>query len=228
MKRPLDTSLAYKYFMSYRLLDGQRYDETVVPYRPARRYRKFIRAFLKKHSYMQLLLTILLGALATVLCFVPAYSTLAGLAIACIFMAAISVPEAVVLNAWTKPTHVGVSPKGIRLYWIHWFGDKVVPPTPWSEISMATMVRLRSQIGQEEWIEMKKKPDDREPIIVLSLDGIAPGEHRKRLLAAIKQFMPITQIDLSLQDSLNPVKLNSHTQLWLDVLATSPKRLIEN
>ncbi len=227
MKRPLDTSLAYKYFMSYRLLDGQRYDETVVPYRPARRYRKFVRNFLIKHKYLQILLTVVMCGLACLL-FVPKFSTLAGLLIGLLILLSICVPEAIVLNSWWRPTHVGVSPKGVKMYWIHWFGDKVVPPIPWSKIALATIVRVRSNIGQEEWIELKSRAEDPVPILVLSLDGIAAGEHRKRLLAAIKQFMPINQIDISLQDSLNPVKLSSHTQMWLDVLATSPKRLIEN
>lgn len=227
MKRPLDTSLAYKYFMSYRLLDGQRYDETVVPYRPARRYKKFVRAFLKKHKYLQVLLTVIMAGLAFLL-LMPAYSTLAGLAITFMLLASIAVPEAVVINAWTKPTHVGISPKGIRLYWIHWFGDKVVQPTPWTVIGSVTVVKIKSQIGQEEWIDFKAKDGDAKSILTISLDGIAPGEHRKRLLAAIKQFVPIQQIDLSLQDTLNPVRLSSHTQMWLDVLAASPKRLTEN
>lgn len=230
MKRPLDTSLAYKYFMSYRLLDGQRHDEAVVPYRPARRYRKFVRNFLIRHKYLQILLTIAMLTLS-ILLFYPAphyVATLAGLGITLLILAGLSIPEAIVLNSWWRPTHVGVSPKGIRMYWIHWFGDKVVTPTPWSQIALATMVRVRSKLGQEEWIEFKSKAEDPTPILVLSLDGIAAGEHRKRLLAAIKQFMPIGQIDISLQDSLNPVKLSSHTQMWLDVLATSPKRLIES
>lgn len=196
MKRPLDTSLAYKYFMSYRLLDGQRYDETVVPYRPARRYKKFIRNFLIRHRYLQILLTVVMCGLACLL-FVPKFSTIAGLLIGLLMLLSICVPEAVVLNSWWRPTHVGIGPKGVKMYWIHWFGDKVVPPIPWTKIALATMVRVRSSIGQEEWIEFKSKSEDPAPILVLSLDGIASGEHRKRLLAAIKQFMPINQIDIS-------------------------------
>ena len=229
MKGPLDTSLAYKYFMSYRLLDGQRYDETVVPYKPMRAYRKFLRHFMRRQSNLQLFISVLITAIGALL-FLPGsiFTTIGWWLLGLILIGALAVPLVPIVRSWTKPTHVGVSPKGVRLYSLHWYGDKVAPHIPWSKISRVTMLRQPAFGGTKDVIEFLSADDRSEKLIQLSLDGIAIGDNRKRLLAAIKQHLSIAQLDLSLQDALNPVKLGSHTQLWLDVLSTSPKRLVED
>lgn len=226
MKGPLDTSLAYKYFMSYRLLDGQRYDETVVPYRPTRAYRKFLKQSLKKHKYLSLVCTIVLAGLAALLT-VPqvAVANIAGAILGLLFIIALCLPLLPIVDGWRKATHIGVSPKGVRLYSLHWYGDKVMAPISWNKISRVTMGWQPSPIAQNEWVEFIAH--DGSKLQRLSLDGISAGEHRKRLLAAIKQHISAAQLDLSLQDALNPVKLSSHTQMWLDVLSSSPKRLVD-
>jgi hypothetical protein len=229
MKGPLDTSLAYKYFMSYRLLDGQRYDETVVPYKPMRAYRKFLKRFMTRQSNLQWIFSIVLAVIAALL-LSPGQllSGLAGGLLVTFLAAAIALPLAPVVRSWSTATHVGVSPKGVRLYYLHWYGDKEGAYLPWNRISLVTMAREKSLIGSKEVIEFLGEGQNPEKLVKLSLDGIAMGENRKRLLAAVKQHLPISKVDLSCQDALNPVKLGSHTQLWLDVLSAGPKRLIEN
>ena len=227
MKGPLDTSLAYKYFMSYRLLDGQRYDETVVPYRPARSFRKLVKGAMRKQKQLQIIISVIV-AIITALMLNSSLSAFVGLFLFLAFIAAISVPLIPIVHSWMTPTHIGVSPKGIKIYSLHWYGDKVEKPIPWHKISAINLAWQPSNIGQNEWIEVLGTGIEPEKILRLSLDGIAPGDHRKRLLAAIKQHVSTKQLDIPLQDALNPVKLGSHTQIWLDVLAGSNKRLVDN
>lgn len=229
MKGPLDTSLAYKYFMSYRLLDGQRYDETVVPYKPMRAYRKFLKQFIRKQSNLRMIFSFVLAGIAALLFApVPILSSLAAGMLFLLLLLAVALPLAPIVKSWATPTHIGVSPKGIRLYSLHWFGDKVSPHIPWSKISLVTTAKQRWLVGQKEVIEFLGTGSNPGKLVELSLDGIAVGDNRKRLLAAIKQHLSMTQLDLSLQDVLNPVKLGSHTQMWLDVLSASSKRLVAN
>lgn len=227
MKGPLDTSLAYKYFMSYRLLDGQRYDETVVPYRPTRTYRKYLRHIIKKQRYLQVILSIFLGMIAASL-LIPGLAPVGAVFLGLAFFAAVVVPVIPIVQGWGKPTHVGISPKGIRLYSLHWYGDNVSKPIPWSSISAVVMEKHPSFFGAVETVEFLKSNNSEEKAMSLILNGIANGEHRKRFLAAIKQHLSFEQIDVALQDLLNPVRLSSHTQMWLDVLSTSPKRLVDS
>jgi len=228
MKGPLDTSLAYKYFMSYRLLDGQRYDETVVPYKPMRSYRKFLRNFIRRQSSLHFFISLLVACVAVLMCVHGVWSIVAGALLGLLIVLGLALPLVPIVKAWLAPTHVGVSPKGFRLYSLHWYGDKVSPHIPWSDITYVTIVNNRSLRVSKPVIRVLGKGDPARILVELTLDGIALGDNRKRMLAAIKQHLSISQLDLSLQDSLNPVKLGGQTQMWLDVLSSSPKRLIEN
>lgn len=225
MKGQLDKSLAYKYFMSYRLLDGQRYDESVVPYKASGAYRKSLRKFLKKHKNLQLLLSLFIACVAA-LALTAQYSTLAA-AILLLSMACTAVLALVpMLKSSAGQTHIGVGPKGIRFYSLHWYGDSKTNPLNWKEVSHIGLAKRRSMMGESEWVEIYGAEDKK--LLDFCLDGIAAGKNRKRLLAALKQHVSVSQIDLSVQDALNPVKPGKHTELWLEVLSSSARRLAED
>jgi hypothetical protein len=213
--------------MSYRLLDGQRYDETVVPYRPSRTYRKYLRDIIKKQKHLPNILSVFIGLIAASLLF-PGWSILGGILLGLAFIGAVVLPLIPIVHGWGKPTHVGISPKGVRLYSLHWYGDNVTKPIPWSSVAGVMLETHPSVLGPVETVEFLDSKTSGGKVLSLTLDGIAPGEHRKRLLAAIKQHLSFEQIDVALQDKLNPVRLSSHTQMWLDVLSSSPKRLVDN
>lgn len=215
MKPSLDTSLAYKYFMSYRLFDGQRFDEIIVPYAPEKSLQKRVQPWLKKHgkqTYMGLMLLSLLIAIV--------FHT--WLPILALVLAAGCLPAGLYIFACMSPTHIALSPNGVRLYHIHWFGDKSTKLVSWKTIGIATITRGKSMAIREDWLDFRNT--EGASVYRIRLDGIANGEHRRRLLAAVKQFIPIERVDVHLQDSLNPVRLTT-TQMWLDVLGSAPKRL---
>jgi len=217
MKAPLETSLAYKYFVAYRLYDGQRFDEVVIPYKPKNSFQKKIRRTLQADKPFQIGLGLLCLAISA-LCYPnPPLPFLLLILFAAAAWAALQVRTSV------QPTHFGLSKKGLRLYWIRWFGDKSSPYIPWSEVSHVSMRRSKEAFMMDEmWVDFVGPKQT--SVFSLRLDGLVTGEQRKRLHTALKSHLKPAQIDWSLHDTLNPVKVDSYTQLWLEVLATSPQR----
>ena len=217
MKPPLETSLAYKYFVAYRLYDGQRFDEVVIPYRPKNSFQKKIRKALNadKRLFVALIASCLLISAFTF----PAPP----LPFLLLIMFAALSWCAVQLHTSVQPTHFGLSSKGLRTYWIRWFGDKSSPYIPWDNVGHVRFRSSKTLFVREQWIDFLSGKDD-SSLFSLRLDGIVTGEQRKRLHTALKQFVQADQIDGALHDLLNPVKVDGYTQLWLEVLATSPHR----
>jgi hypothetical protein len=218
MKPPLETSLAYKYFVAYRLYDGQRFDEVVIPYRPKHSFQKKIRKVLHSDKRVQLALVVLC-LLSLALCW-------PGLPIPVLLLIALAAAGWSAMQMYTavQPTHFGLSAKGLRLYWIRWFGDNSSDYIPWKKISHVQLRSAREfNLLPESWIDFIST--DGGNVLSLRVDGIVTGEQRKRLHTALKQFVPQAAIDAQLHDLLNPVRVDSYTHLWLEVLATSPQRL---
>lgn len=217
MKSPLDTSLAYKYFMSYRLFDGQRFDEIIVPYSPARSFGRKLREKVKLGGFKAEAATMFLFLVFMYVFHNP---------IPLLFLICLSalVPLALLIYSWSQPTHIALSPKGYRMYHVHWFGDKATPGVAWTKIGVTTVTRTKDGPIHEDWVTFFDENGEK-MLLRMRLDGINQGDHRRRFLGAVKQFLPVERIDLRLQDAMNPVRPDSHTSLWLQVLSSSPKRL---
>jgi Protein kinase domain len=228
MKPPLETSLAYKYFVAYRLYDGQRFDEVVIPYRAKNSMQKKLRKLLRNQKFIfaGLVLTCFFAVVMLNLHLFSAPGAAIAFPMPLLLVLAAAAASWSTLETYNgmQPTHFGLSDKGLRLYWIHWFGDNDSGYVPWNAISH---VRLRKEkelaFFNERWIDFMK--DNGVTAFSLRVDGIATGEQRKRLHLALKQYLPPQQIDPALNDLLNPVKVDGYTQLWLEVLATSPQRI---
>lgn len=217
MKSPLDTSLAYKYFMSYRLFDGQRFDEIIVPYTPSRSFARKIKELLQIAGPA--------GPIGTGLLFLAAMLVFHNpWPLVFIILMTSLIPLSLLLYSWLQPTHIALSPRGYRLYHVHWFGDKVTPGKTWNEVGVATIARTKEGAYYEDWIVLFDR-EGKEQFLKLRLDGLNQGEHRRRFLGSLRQFLPVERLDLSMQDALNPVRPDSHTALWLQVLSASPNRL---
>jgi hypothetical protein len=216
MKQPLETSLAYKYFVAYRLYDGQRFDEVVIPYRPRHSFQKKIRRFIHDSRWLPYFFF--------ALCLGTYFLTHNGWPVACMIMAAAAAWSYIETNVSVQPTHFGLSNKGLRLYWIRWFGDKSSGYIPWANISHVRIRKVKEFVFDEAYLDFMSAKDTGQSVFSLRLDGIVTGEQRKRLHTAIKQHLKTEQIAWELHDILNPVKADGYTQLWLEVLATTPQR----
>lgn len=226
MKPPLETSLAYKYFVAYRLYDGQRFDEVVIPYRPKNSYQKKLRGYLRGESRIQWLLRafMLISVLAAMS--FNMLTTHHGLPLPVFVVIGLAALGwiALQMNDGIKPTHFGLSTKGLRLYWIRWFGDNSSEYMPWNSISFVRL-RQKKEFGflPELWIDFVNNAGGN--AFSLRVDGVVTGEQRKRLHTAIKTHLHPSQIDPRLHDLLNPIKTDGYTQMWLEVLAASTHRL---
>jgi len=219
MKPPLETSLAYKYFVAYRLYDGQRFDEVVIPYKPKNSFQKKIRRGLHFDKPFQIGMAIMFVAISALCWPAPPLPVLFFIAAAAAIFAALQIRTSM------QPTHFGLSNKGLRLYWIRWFGDKSSNYIPWKKISHVRLRRCKEALVlNETWIDFCSSEGSGTEF-TLRLDGLVTGEQRKRLHCALKDHFKPEQIDWALHDTLNPVKVDGYTQLWLEVLATSPARI---
>lgn len=212
----LETSLAYKYFVAYRLYDGQRFDEVVIPYRPRHSYQKKMRKLIHSARWLPYFFF--------ALCLGTFLLTHNCLPVACLIMIAAAAWMSVETNASAQPTHFGLSNKGLKLYWIRWFGDKSSGFIEWKNVSHVRLRRSREFVFDETFIDFMSANDRGSSVFTLRLDGVVSGEQRKRLHTALKQHLKMEQIAWELHDTLNPVKADSHTHMWLEVLATSPQR----
>jgi hypothetical protein len=218
MKPPLETSLAYKYFVAYRLYDGQRFDEVVIPYKPKNSFQKKIRRGLHFDKPFQIGLAFMCLAISA-LCYPNP-----PLPFLLFILMAAGVWGMLQFKSSLQPTHFGLSNKGLRLYWIRWFGDKSSSYIPWNKVEHVRLRRCREAwILEETWVDFVSN-DGTGNLFTLRLDGLVTGEQRKRLHTALKDHLRPEQVDWALHDTLNPVKVDSYTQLWLEVLATSPSR----
>ncbi|MFN8654953.1 MAG: serine/threonine-protein kinase [Candidatus Obscuribacterales bacterium] len=236
MKAPLETSLAYKYFVAYRLYDGQRFDEIVIPYKPEKALQRRLQVVLRHDTFFQGCLSLLAIFIALVtgspvwFLFMPM--------LACLLAAAVPIYSAI------QPTHLGFSEKGLRLYWIRWFGDKSTLYLPWNKIESLSVVRRRNFATTETQLRFQIDDQTLNPKIkrtffkywnggrskefYLHLEGIASGEHRKRLHTVLKEYVPADRADWALHDTLNPIRVDNYTTLWLEVLSGGRKRIRED
>ena len=236
MKAPLETSLAYKYFVAYRLYDGQRFDEIVIPYRPERAIQNQLQAALQHQTRIQLGLSAF-AVLITLATGTPFWFLLM-ICLAAVLATAVPIYSAI------QPTHLGFSEKGLRLYWIRWFGDKSTLYLPWSKIENVSVVREKNFVSFETKLRFLVDENTLNPKIKrsffawwnggntrqfsLRLDGVANGEHRKRLHSVLKERLPAERTDWALHDTLNPIKVDSYTTLWLEVLSGGRNRIRED
>jgi hypothetical protein len=237
MKAPLETSLAYKYFVAYRLYDGQRFDEIVIPYKPEQAIQKELQAILTHQLKIQLVLSVM-AVVITLATGSPLWFLILPV-MAAMFATAVPIYRAI------QPTHLGFSQKGLKLYWIRWFGDKdTTIHLPWKQISSLTVVRQKQFLTSEaklrfvideKTLHAKVKRFFFGPWnggkcneFSIRLEGVANGEHRKRLHAVLKEYVPADRADWALHDTLNPIKVDNYTTLWLEVLSGGRKRIRED
>lgn len=190
-----DSSLAYRYFMSYCSYDGQRFDETVIPYEPEYSFNIKIKKFLDRFPRFYLLISCL--CIATIVGTASPYPLL--ILIFCFSL----LPLSIGIYAAGQPTHIALSSVGLKLYWIHWFGDKSKRVVDWQQIS-----RISTSGNHNSWLVFQQGPDQ-PPIYKLKLCGIKTLEQQQRLLTSLKSFAKEGSLDQSIQEALlqNPIEI---------------------
>jgi len=232
------SQLSNRYFFSAGVKASDDYKQFWIRYKPVRAFKKKV----KNATQMLLAANIALFALSAVLLFSHQY-LLFGVAMLLL----------VCINAGRVlcPTHICLAEEGLQLHWLRSYCNIHGPLIGWdrlSHVSIADQPRL-DKSGTQPSLEFnilgRGIPFQKRLIqsvlapgmasgwlkgdrcsVRFKLDGIASSDDRKRLQMALKKFLPSYRIDPSVTDELNlSIRVENYTDLWLDALSSSPKRL---
>jgi hypothetical protein len=235
------TQLANRYFFSSGERASDDYKQFWIRYKPGRALKK--RG--KNASQLFLLANVffLVAAAVSLLC--QQHLLFAGLLF---FLVALNATRVL------SPTHISLAEEGLQLHWLRSYCNIHGPLIGWDRLSHVSIAdqpgpaKLHKQPSLEFNILATGIPFQKRLTQALlapgmvsgwlkgdrcsvrfKLDGIASSDDRKRLQMALKKFLPSYRIDPSVTDELNlSIRVENYTDLWLDALSTSPKRLREN
>jgi len=122
----------------------------------------------------------------------------------------------------SQPTHIGISPFGLRLHWRRRLGLRAGRLTAWYRITHVSLIRPPERTSpQDYWLSFLSGDND---AFRLKLGFIPTQEERSELLAAISEFAPKITRDPEVMEVLAPPHDHSYTELWLQALSAPPKR----
>jgi hypothetical protein len=245
MEQPMKAILAQRYFFGRGTRATDDYDQFWIRYKPGRVVRKNLKTWMKFEKWVNLLLAIVL-----------VYSFLMhGTAMAFTILGVICFCYlATRAQNFLYPTHIALDKEGLQLHWMHsWctFSSAVIG---WDRLSHVTITKekhilLGTKVPALEFNVIARGMDSRQRLpfrllgpgiasgwffadrgkLSLKLDGIASSDDRKRLQLALKKFLPSYRIEPIVSDELNlSLKVESYTDLWMDALTSSVKRVRED
>lgn len=123
----------------------------------------------------------------------------------------------------SKPTHLGMSPKGIRFLWRHAFLEYDGRYHAWDwfkQIRLVMPPRKTSPTDQVLMFDANSQPQN----VNVKLACVLEVDDRERILKSIETFAPGVERDASVLQTLQPPADHSYTELWLQALTAPPKR----
>lgn len=122
----------------------------------------------------------------------------------------------------SKPTHIGISKKGIRFLWRHLLFNRDGAYFDWYFMNRISLIMPKG----------KTAPTDQNIVfenremgpLQLRVGSIMETEQRARVLKAIEKFAPEVHRDAAVLQALEPPADHSYTELWLQALTAPPKR----
>lgn len=122
----------------------------------------------------------------------------------------------------SKPTHIGMSKKGVRFLWRHMLFTKDGAYFDWYFMNRISLIMPRGKTAPtDQQIVFENR--DKGPLH-LRVGSIMETEQRARVLKAIEKFAPEVHRDAAVLQALEPPADHSYTELWLQALTAPPKR----
>lgn len=233
-------SLADRYFFGPAPKVPDDYSQFWIRYRPQRVLSKQLENQTTFKLSICVLLTMIIAAL-----FIAYGAIYAAIAFLTIVFLSILVRARLMLF----PTHIRLSQEGISLNWLQSFCRICIssPMINWdrlthvsisgspnsSELQLQFNVIARGMNFRQRISFALLQPElargflssDRCQIL-MKLNGIASSDDRKRLQLALAKFVPAYRVESRVNDELNlAIKLSSYTDIWLDALSLSPRRI---
>lgn len=126
-----------------------------------------------------------------------------------------------VITYSVQPTHLGLSNRGVRLYWKRWWGQAGGKLMSWQAIKYIHLERPSGKTTVQQY-RLCFKTDTGD--MNLKMGAITTTEARETLMAAIDQWAPAAPRDPQVMELLSPPHDYSYTELWLQALTAPPKR----
>lgn len=123
----------------------------------------------------------------------------------------------------SKPSHIGLSKKGVRFLWRHFLLNKDGAYLDWKFMERISLIMPPG----------KTAPTDQHIIFEgragqgkmdVRVGSIMETDQRARVLKAIEKFAPEVHRDAMVLQALEPPADHSYTELWLQALSAPPKR----
>ncbi len=122
----------------------------------------------------------------------------------------------------SKPTHIGMSKRGIRFLWRHIFFNKDGAYFDWKYMERISLVMPKGKTAPtDQNIVFESRGNGN---MELRVGSIMEAEQRGRVLKAIEKFAPEVHRDATVLQALEPPADHSYTELWLQALSAPPKR----
>lgn len=233
-------SLADRYFFGPVPKMSDEYSQFWIRYRPQRVLRKQ----LENRTGLQLWIAILVTMTIIVLFLQYGISS-----VVIAFLAFLILSVLVRVRLMLFPTHIRLSEEGISLNWLRSFGHINIssPMISWDRLTHISITgasdsselqlqfniivrglnlkqRLSFALLQPELVRGFLGSDRSQ--ILMKLNGIASSDDRKRLQLGLAKFVPAYRVEPRVNDELNlAIKLSSYTDIWLDALSLSPRRI---
>jgi len=129
------------------------------------------------------------------------------------------------VGAWIynrQPTHIGLSPKGLRFLWRHRFSTKDGDYTGWNQIRHISLTRPAGKTSpQDERLTFDCGGDKKLELKMGCIDAV---EEKEAILKSIQKYAPDVSRDSNVLQALQPPADYSYTELWLQALSAPPKR----
>lgn len=121
-----------------------------------------------------------------------------------------------------QPNSLRIGPAGINLGFKIGKWRLFTRRASWTGVTAVALAKPKGTTSPEKW-HIELRVADAKPV-KLKLDAFEDEVDRRRLVAAIERFAPQAAVDPELQEILMPAQKRSYTELWLQSLASPPKR----
>lgn len=122
----------------------------------------------------------------------------------------------------SKPTHLALGEKGMRLLWRSPFFKKDGKYISWSKVNNIYMEHSGSEVSPDK--DKLCLHGEGKELTKIRLNAIDNYEEKELLLSAMRTWAPAASKDSRVIESLQPPSDYSYTELWLQALSAPPKR----
>jgi len=152
-------------------------------------------------------------------CFVASCSESPAAGIMCAAGCALILVKTIV--SLLRPTHLGVSAAGVRLYWARVLGRRPSRTVAWTEVTNVELIQPRGTVLVEQQLLQFRAQKDR---ITLALKHLYQHDQRETLLDFINHCASAEARNSNIAGLVGAAHGVDYTEIWLKALSAPPQR----